>query len=321
MRTLIGILASGSWLLAGVQGVVTNATTGKPQPGVVLMLVQPGQGGMQTLANAKSDADGKFNIDKSPEGMALVQAIFGGAIYNTMLPPGSLMSNVQVKVFDSTKDAAVGRAVQHMILLEPSADALHVSETFLFDNKTQTTFSDPGKGSAQFFVPPTAQGKPQVVINSPGGMPIPRDAEKTPQANVFKISYPVKPGESRFDISYSLPAGSAFAGKMIDPDVQTFLVTPPSVTLSGDGIDSLGEEPQTHAHTYKVRTASYEVKTEGTGSLRNSESAGQQPAEEDTGAPKIEISDARIYGKVSWILGLTFAILALGGVMLFKRTA
>ena len=56
---------------------------------------------------------------------------------------------------------------------------------------------------------------------------------------------------------------------------------------------------------------------EGTGSLRTSES---QPAqEEDNGQPKVEIAPARIYGKLEWVLGLTFAILALGGVMLFKR--
>ena len=320
MRIWFWILASTAWLRAGVEGVVTNATTGKPQSGVIIMLVQPGQGGMQTLGNAKSDAAGKFKIDKdAPGGPALLQAIFGGATYNTMLTPGSPTTGVQVKVFDSTKDPAIARAAQHMILLEPAADKVQVSETFLFDNKSQLTFADPAKGSAQFFVPSNAQGKPQVMINSPGGMPIPREASKTSQANTYKIDYPVKPGETRFDVSYTLPAGSAYQGKMADPEVATFLVTPKSVTLAGDGIDDLGEEPQTHAHTYKVRAASFEVKMEGTGALRSNASPAAQ--EEDTGAPKIEVAPARIYGKLEWVLGLTFAILALGGFMLFKRGA
>lgn len=322
MKSLFLLLGTGAFLLAGVDGVVTNATTGKPQAGVVLMLVQPGQGGMQTLGNAKSDADGKFKIDVNiPPGPALVQAIFAGAIYTTMMPPGSPTTGVQLKVFDSTKDPAVGRAAQHMILLEPSADKVQVSETFLFDNKSQLTYADSSKGSAQFFVPPNAQGKPQVVINSPGGMPIPRDAGKTSQANVYKIDYPVKPGETRFDVSYSLPAGSAFAGKLIDKDVPTFVVTPPSVTLAGDGIDSLGEEPQTKAHTYRVRAASYEVKLEGTGSLRSNTEAPAASQEEDNGQPKIEVAPARIYDKLPWVLGLTLAILAIGGMMLFRKGA
>jgi hypothetical protein len=316
MRWIFWILASGSWLLAGVDGIVTNATTGKPQAGVMISLVQPGQSGMQNLGSTKSDAEGKFKIEKDQApGPALIQAIYAGATYNTMITPGSPTSGVQVKVFDSTKDPAIVRSSQHMILLEPGADKVRVSETFMFDNKSQLTFADPSKGSAQFFVPANVEGKPQVVINSPGGMPIPREASKTSQSNVFKIDYPVKPGETRFDVSYTLPAGSAYQGKTLDPEIATFLVTPPSVTLSGDGIDSLGEEPQTHAHTYKVRAASYEVKMDGTGSLR-SEAA---PQEEDNGQPKIEISSARIYGKLEWILGLTFAILALGGVMLYRR--
>ncbi len=317
MKPALLILAFASWLAAGVDGVVVNATTGKPQAGVIVSLVQPSQSGMQNLGSTKSDAEGKFKIDKDyPPGPALVQALFGAATYNTMITPGSPTSGIQVKVFDSTKDPAVGRAAQHMILIEPGADKVRVSETFLFDNKSQLTYSDPAKGSVQFFIPPDAEGKPQVVINTAGGMPIPRDAEKTSQPNIYKISYPVKPGESRFDISYTLPAGSKFQGKMIDPQVNTFLVTPPSVTLAGDGIDSLGEEPQTHAHTYRVRSASYEVTLEGTGSLRQSEAQAQ---EEDNGQPKIEISNARIYGKLGWVLGLTFAILAVGGFMLYKR--
>jgi len=322
---LAAFLFSGICAMAAVDGVVSNATTGKPQPNVMIMLVQPGAGGMQTLANVKSDAEGKFKIDKDVSGgPALLQAIYGGATYTTMIPPGTPGTGVQVRVYESTKDAAVGRAAQHMILLEPSAEKVQVSETFLFENKSNTTFNDPGKGSAQFFLPKNADGVPQVTINSPGGMPISRPAVKTNQPNVFKVDYPVRPGETRFDLAYSIPAGSAYSGKQTDAEVPTFLVTPPTVTLTGDGIDSLGEEPQTHAHTYKVRSPAFEVKMEGTGSLRNPENSpsaggGAQDKEEDLGQPKIEITSARIYDKLPWILGLTFGILALGGAMLFRK--
>jgi len=319
MRHAFWFMMASSCLLAAVDGTVTNATTGKPQPGVIIMLVQPGQNGMQTLGNAKSGAEGKFKIDKEyPPGPALLQALYSGATYNTMLTPGSPTTGVAIKVFDSTTKPDVGRAAQHMILIEPSANGVQVSETFLFDNKTQLTFSDPARGSAQFYLPKNAQGKAQVTINSPGGMPIPREAEKTSQANVYKIGYPVKPGETRFDVSYTLPAGDTFDGKTLDASAPTFLVTPPSVKLAGDGIDDLGEEPQTHAHTYRARTASFQVKIEGTGSLRNSENAAAAP-EEDNGSPKIEVASARVYDKMAWVLGLTLVILALGGVMLFRK--
>ena len=49
-----------------VDGTVMNGTTGQPQPNAIVSLVQPGQGGMQTLYSVKTDAQGKFRFDKEP---------------------------------------------------------------------------------------------------------------------------------------------------------------------------------------------------------------------------------------------------------------
>jgi len=304
-------------MFGAVDGVVVNGTTGKPQPSVLITLVQPGQGGMQTIATVKSDAEGKFKIDKEyPPGPVLLQAVFGGVVYTQPLPPGTPTTGVSVKVFDSTNKPDAGKIAQHMILLEPGADALQISETFLYDNQTQLTYSDPVKGSAEFYVPKGASEPIKVTINSPGGMPISREAAKTKQANLYKVDYPVKPGETRFDIAYSLPAGDAFTAKNPDPAAPLRLVTPKSVTLTGDGIDDLGQEPQTQAHVYNLRTPTADVKINGTGSLRETESNTQ---EEDLGQPKIEQAPARVYTRLYWVLGLTLGMLALGGVMLYRR--
>ena len=59
--------------------MVINGTTGKPQPGVVDQLVQPRRSGMQTIGSVKTDAEGKFKIDKAyPPGPVLLQAIYAG---------------------------------------------------------------------------------------------------------------------------------------------------------------------------------------------------------------------------------------------------
>ena len=109
----------GHWLIAfaalrylgAVDGVVINGTTGKPQPSVMVTLVQPGQGGMQTIATVKSDAEGKFKIDKEyPPGPALLQAMNAGVIYNQILPPGSPTTGVTVKVYDSTNNPETGKS-------------------------------------------------------------------------------------------------------------------------------------------------------------------------------------------------------------------
>jgi hypothetical protein len=319
MKILFWLLATGSWLLASVDGTVMNATTGKSQPSVIVTLVQPGAQGMQTIATVKSDAEGKFKIDKDvPPGPALLQAIYQGVLYTLVLPPGGPTTGVHVKIYDTTAKAGVAKVSQHMILIEPSANSLDVSETFLIENESTTTFLDPAKGSIQFYLPEAAGGKVAVTINSPGGMPIQRSAEKTNEKDVYKIAYPVKPGENRFDVSYSLPPTDTLAGKILHGEGVTRLVTPSSVTLEGEGVQLLGQEPQTKAHIYGAGDADYTVKITGTGSLRNADAA---PADEDTGQPQIEEKAARVYSRMYWVLGLAFAILGLGGVLLYRRSA
>jgi hypothetical protein len=319
MRLLFCMLASALGLFAAVDGVVMNATTGQPQPSVVVSLVQPGANGMQTLASVKSGPDGKFTIDKDfPAGPALLQGLHQGATYNLMLTPGAPTTGLRLNVFDSTSQPAAAKVEQHMVLLEPTAAALNVGETLLCKNDTNTTFQDASKGSVQFYLPAAAAGKVQVTINAPGGMPIQRPAEKTSQPNIYKVNYPLKPGETRFDIAYSLPASDTFAAKNLTPGSPTRLVTPSTVTVSGESVKLLGQEPQTKAHIYDILKPAYEVKIEGTGSLRNPEAA-PAAGEEDNGAPQVEQQPARIYSRLGWVLGLALGILALGGTMLYRK--
>lgn len=317
MRTLLLFAASVSCAFAAVDGVVINATTGKPQGSVMVSLMQPGAQGLQTLATVRSDAEGKFKIDKDVPtgGPVMVQAIFDKASYTEMLPPGTPTSGIQVQVYDSGKNPEAGKIAEHMILIEPGTAGMQISETFMFNNQTKLTYSDPQKGSAEFYMPKSATGKPQVSITSATGVPIQWTASETKKPNVYKVDFPIKPGQTRIDIGYALPPSDTFTGKNLDPAAPTRLVTPGTVTLSGDGLDLLGQEPQTQARIYNLRTPDFAVKIDGTGSLRDP----QADSQEDPGQPQIEVAPARIYSRLYWVLGLTFAILALGGAMLFRR--
>jgi hypothetical protein len=318
MRLLL-LIACAMPLLA-VDGVVMNLTTGKPQAGVEINLVQPSQNGMVPLGNATSDAQGQFKIDKEiPPGPGLLQATYEGTTYNQIITPGMPTSGVQVKVYDATKQASVAKTAEHLILLEPSVDNIKISETFVLDNNTNTTFNDPARGSIRFYLPPSTQGNAQVVVTAPGGMPITRPPIKTTTAGIYKVDYPIKPGETRMDVTYSVPAADKFAGKVVASDTGTHLVTPPAVTVTGDGIEPAGQEPQTQAHIYNLTGLDYNVLIQGIGSLRADDSSTSQ--NDDSGSPQIEIKAARIYSQLGWVLGLAFAILVLGGVMLYRRGA
>jgi len=317
MKFAVTLLLASLPLLA-IDGVAINVTTGKPQSGVTINLVQPSQNGMVPLGNTTTDAQGVFKIDKQiPPGPGLIQATYEGTTYNQIITPGMPTTGIQVKVYDSTKKAGVSKTIEHLILLEPGVDNLRVSETFVLGNETNLTFNDPAKSSIQFYLPPAAAGKAQVVVTAPGGMPITRPPLKTATAGIYKVDYPTKPGETRMDVTYTIPATDKFAGKVVASDSATHLVTPPAVTVTGDGIEPAGREPQTQANIYNLTGLDYNLLIDGIGSLRGDDS---QPAQgEEGGSPQVEIKKPRLYSQLFWVLGLALGILALGGTMLYRR--
>lgn len=304
---------------AAFDGTIINRTTGQPAAGTIVSLVQPGGGGMQTLASVKTDAQGKFRFDKQQLGPTLVQAFYGGVFYNKMVPPGTPSTGLLIDVFDSTNKPAVAKVSQHFIVLQPGTGEMAVSEGILYQNDSQITYSDPTNGSFHFYLPPEAKGQVSVTINAPGGMPIQRPAEKTRQADIYKIDYPIKPGETRFDLNYSVPVTSpmVFSSKVLHSEGSSDLVIPTGVTVKGDNVELAGQEPKTGASIYRIKGTEYKVTVEGTGTL-------QQPGgsdDDNNGAPGIEEVKPRIYDQLYWILGIAFATLALGSVVLYRSRA
>jgi hypothetical protein len=301
-----------------VDGVVVNGTTGQPQAGAVVALVQPGQGGMQNLGSAKTDAEGKFRFDKETQpGPVLVQALYQGVQYNKVIVPGTPASGLEVDVYEATDKPGVANVSQHFIVLQPGATEMTVSEGILYQGDPKLTYHDAAKGSFRFYLPPEAKGEVSVTVNAPGGMPIRRPAEKTKEANVYKVDYAIKPGETRFDLNYTVPTTSpqVFSTRILHDEGSSNLVLPIGVTAKGDDIELAGQEPKTQASIYRIKNASFKVEVEGTGSLQPAEGASA----EDTGQPTIQQVKPRIYDRLYWILGMAFGILGLGSVLLARR--
>lgn len=319
LRAILISLALLAPSFAAVDGIVMNGTTGQPQPNAIVSLVQPGQGGMQTLASVKSDAQGKFVFDKQvPPGPVLLQTLYEGVLYNQPVMPGGASSGMRVQVYNATNKQGTAKVAQHFIVLQPTATEIAVSEGILYQGDPKLAYSDPVNGSFRFYLPADAQGKVQVTINSAGGMPIQRPAEKTKEANVYKIDYPIKPGETRFDLNYSVPAKNpaTFSTKILHLEGQSDLVVPQGVTAKGDDIELAGQEPTTQASIYKIKNANFTVQVEGTGALQDAAASSG----EDSGAPNIEEVKPRIYDRLYWILGMAFAVLGLGTVVLYRTS-
>lgn len=315
MKSIFFLLAS---TLLAIDGTVVNKTTGKPAADVPIVLLRLGDGGMMPAGNAKSGPDGKFSFSQGVDGPLLMQAIFDGVTYNKLLRPGEAGTNIELEIFNTTRQPGDTRIVQHMILVEPSDGKLSISESIIFRNAGKLSYTDPANGTFRFFLSPEGKENLQLRVSGPGNMPVKKEAEPAGPANIYKVDFPLKPGESRFDLQYTLPFTDPgkFKGRVLhvinDKEGQTRLVTPSGVKLSGAGLEDLGAEPQTQAEVYALNKPDYEIEVTGTGSLRALEADQNSMPEPQAIAPKI-------HDRIWWIVGLSLFALTLGFVNLLKK--
>lgn len=313
----LAFLLSVATALAGVDGSILNRTTGKPQAGATVSLFKLGQAGPEMLDSVKSDAQGKFRFDRTLEpGPHNIQVAFDGVTYNHVAPPGMPTSGLEIEVYNSSRKPGAARVWQHMIMLEPAGQQLGVSDTYIFKNDGSLTYNDPDGGTLHFYVPAAGQSSLRVMATAPQGMPIQRAADKAGRADAFKLDFPIRPGETRIDITYTLPLSSpaTFSSQVFYKGAPTRLVVPNGVTLQGEGLKSLGQEPQSQAAIYEVNTPGFSVSIQGTGSLR----AASDDSGDDSG-PQIQEILPRVYDRLEWILIPAFAALALGFALLYRK--
>ncbi len=333
MRLLFaGFLAAFALQAAGVDGVVVNASTGKPQGGATVSLFQVTKDGPQMVDSVKSDAEGKFAFAKEFQGPRLVQAAYKGVTYNKMIPPGMPSNGVNLPVYESSKKPGSAHVDQHMMLLEPTPEGvLRVSESYVFKNDGTSTWNDPDAGTLQFVLPEGAGGKVEINATGPGSVPVRKAADPGPKPGTFKLDFPIKPGDSRIDLTWSMPFKSpgVFESRDLFKGGQTRIVAPKGVVIKGDGVQDQGTEPQSQATIYGVKGPAYKVVVEGVGLLKQ-----DAPAEsgEDNGAPRLTENLPKIYGlmsstaglpdtvnSVKWFLLTVIGMLGCGFALLYRK--
>ena len=262
-----------SMAFAAVEGVVTNQTTGKPQGGVAVTIVELGSG-MKNLGTTTSAADGKFTLPVDLQSAAphLLQGQHQGVNYNRMVPPGTAAGVLSLDVFDVSSKVKDALVTQDMFLLEPTGKEMVVSERLVYTNSGNVTFQDPA-GTVKFYVPAAVTGPIQVRIQAPQGMPITRPAEKGSQPNTYFVRYPIKPGETNIDVSYMMPMTASqvkFEGKILHGGGPVRFVAPSGVKIEGP-FDDAGPIPGTSAMAYTLKGGSeYSLTVSGSGTLRAS---------------------------------------------------
>jgi hypothetical protein len=312
---------------ATVHGTVKNGTTGKLAAGIEVILIQL-QGGMQPVANSKSDAQGQFTFDNPGLGVQpmLIRAVFHGVNFHQPVPPGK--SDVQVEVFEPTQDAKTIGVASHIVILQPNGSMLTVGEEYSVQNNSkppQAYFR--ADGSFQFAVPENAQLQ-QTAAWGPSGMPVVQATiDKT--KNHYAIAFAFRPGESGVRYSYELPyAGNATTLKLpaVYPGARLLILAPPSMQIAGEGLQPGGQEQGMTIYGRENVPANTELAVSVSGTAppnagSGADSGGQAQEGQQVGAAAANIQ--QIPGRLDvlkWPLIAGFVgLFALGAILLARK--
>src|SRR5260370_35956514 len=100
------------------------------------------------------------------------------------------------------------------------------------------TCSDPAGSARRLCAPADSRGI-QVNVTAPQGQPIRRAPEATGVPDVYKVDFPIKPGESTVDLTYTVPFSSpgTFTGKVFYKGGPTSFIVPQGLTSKGEGLE------------------------------------------------------------------------------------
>ena len=264
-----------------LSGVVTNKTTNKPSPGDDVTLIKLAQG-MQESTKTKTDSRGRFKLDVPDDGIHLVRVTHDKANYFRPVQPGT--ESVEVEVYNSaakvkgvTSEADVMR-----IQSDPSGAGLRVVENFFVKNESDPPMTQFSDRPFEFYLPAGAVVAGSAALG-PGGMPVQAAPVPLGDPNHFAFIFPIRPGETRFQVSYTVPYSGSFqfAPRPVLPTDTIAIMMPKSMTFkAGTSAPYAAVTEDTTAQTYVARNVQPSQPLEFTVS-----GAGQLPRDTQAATP------------------------------------
>ena len=320
---LLGAIGASAAVL---HGTVKNGTTGKTVSGVEVILLQL-QGGMQPVGNSKTDAQGQFTFDNPSVGAQpmLVRAVYKGINFHTPLPPGR--NDVEVAVFEPSKDPKTIAVSSRIVFFQPSGSTLTVGEEYAIQNNSQPPQAYfRSDGNFEFSIPENAQLQ-QVAASGPAGMPVvqaPIDKKK----GHYAISYAFRPGQNTVRYSYQMPYpgnSTVLNLPMVYPTARLLVVASPTMQISGDGLEAGGQEQGMNVYGREglLPNSVVAVNVSGTAAplQAGASDGGGQGQEAQGGAAPASVQ--QIPGRLDvlkWpLIGGFVVVFALGALLLARR--
>jgi hypothetical protein len=193
-------IASGS--AQTLTGTITNGTTNKPAAGDQVILINLSNG-MDVADKTKADSAGKFSfVLKDGGGPHLIRAIHQGVTYHQMAPPG--VGSVDLNVYDVATKVEGLSVTADVLRIQADSSSLQGVRLFVVSNTSSPAKTQMNDHNFELNLPAGAKIE-QVQARAPNGQPI--AAEATPQAekNRYAIAFPLRPGETQFQLEFTLP--------------------------------------------------------------------------------------------------------------------
>lgn len=261
---------------ATVTGTVTNKTTNKPDAGDDVVLIAFAQG-MQEAARTKTDAHGRFSIDVPDNNMHLIRVDHEKAAYFEPLPPGT--KTVNVTVYDVGAKVEGVSTEADVMRIEAGPQGLHVIQNYFVKNASNPPRTQFSTQAYQIYLPPDAKIEASAAAG-PEGMPVSSSPMPQGDKGHYAFVFPVRPGETRFQLSYSLPYNGSykFTPRLALPTANLAIMLPKSMSFDGGGAFQPADV-EASAQTFLAKnvqpsqTLAFTVS--GTGAMpRDSEQAG-----------------------------------------------
>ena len=320
-------------------GSVKNATTNKPAAGDEVVLLNLAEG-MQEAARTKADGKGNFSFNLSDTGSPhLIRVIHQGVTYHRMAPPGT--TSVEAQVYDVAKKVDGISVTADVMRVQAENNNLEIIRLFAINNASNPPKTQMNDQNFEFYLPEGAQVD-QAMAKTAGGQPVNSSAVPQKEKNRYAFIFPLRPGETQFQISYHLP----YSGEAtIDPKslygMDHFVVMlPKSMQFSGPASFQSMQDPQQSDSLVEVvsnaqPSQALAFKVSGTGVLpAREEGSGAGSAQGTMGGAQTAGRDARPGGglgppidapdpleKYRWYILGTFAVaLAIGGYYIAQRS-
>jgi hypothetical protein len=183
-------------------GTITNGTTNKPAAGDQVILINLANG-MDVAANTKADSNGKYSFKLTGEaGPHLIRAVHQGVNYHQMAPPG--VNTADVQVYDVATKVTGLSVTADVLRFQADSGTMQGVRLFVVSNTSSPAKTQMNDHNFEFYLPAGAKVE-QLQARAPNGQPIAADAVPQADKNRYAINFPLRPGETQFQVEFTLP--------------------------------------------------------------------------------------------------------------------